>query len=251
MLLAVDIGNTDIVLGIYDGQSWIAKLRHPSNANHKAVQLFQQFMREQQLPLSSFEKVILSSVVPTAQQEVKELLATLLPNEILLMDPHLYEQIDMAIDKKEEIGADLVANAVAAYHRFGQACIVIDFGTALSFTCIDDEGKILGVSIAPGLNTAMKSLFSNTARLPEVPLVFPDSAIGKNTEHALQAGILIGYVGLIRELIAWQKKEMQTSVKTVATGGLSHVLEELKNDFDVVDKELTLDGLRIIAEKYG
>ena len=142
----------------------------------------------------------------------------------------------------------MVCNAAYAYYTYKRTCVIVDFGTALTFTVITGEGKIVGVSIAPGLKTAVKALFSNTAQLPEVPLVMPDSAIGKNTVHAIQAGILWGYVGMVREMIYQIKKEIGQDCMVLATGGLSSILTPLQDDFDEVDKALTLNGLKIIAE---
>lgn len=193
----------------------------------------------------------MSSVVPGVSPAVKTMLEKLTGLKVVVIGPDIFRKMKMGIDNPDEIGSDLVANAVAAYGRFSQAAIVVDFGTALTFTTVSDQGEILGVAIAPGLKTAMLALFSNTAQLPVVPLELPESAIGKNTAHALQAGILLGYVGLINELIDRIQSELPSKAKVVATGGLSSVLAPLKSRFDEVDPMLTLDGLRQIAEKYS
>jgi type III pantothenate kinase len=141
-----------------------------------------------------------------------------------------------------------VANAVAAWARFRSATIVVDFGTALTFTTINQQGTVLGVAIAPGLKTAVRALSSNTAKLPFVPLELPESAIGKDTVHAIQAGILLGYTHMVEGMIARIKKELGGEVKVIATGGLSSILHNLAEDFDIIDRTLTLDGMRLIYE---
>jgi type III pantothenate kinase len=156
----------------------------------------------------------------------------------------------MGIRQAAEIGTDLVANAQAAYAHFHGACIAIDFGTALTFTAIDAAGGIVGVSIAPGLRSAMRALFQNTAQLPDVPLVYPASAIGKDTEHAIQAGVLIGYMGLVKEILTQMKAELGGEVQTVATGGLVRVLPPIQKLVDHVDPFLTLDGLCLLAQLF-
>ena len=137
---------------------------------------------------------------------------------------------------------------MAAYTRVAGPAIVVDFGTALTFTTIDQAGEVLGVSIVPGLQTAIKSLFMNTAKLPEVELKLPDSVLGKNTIHAIQSGVLHGYTGLIKGMLEAIQLETGLKFTVIATGGLSSILTNLDGVFDAVDRNLTLDGLRLITE---
>ena len=147
-----------------------------------------------------------------------------------------------------EIGTDLLANAVAAKELHGGDTIVVDFGTALTFTVVDKDGLILGVNIAPGLKTAIKALVGQTAQLPEVPLELPESVLGKNTIHAIQNGVLWGYISMVEGMLDRIQKELGREVKVVATGGLSSILTPLHDRFDKVDRHLTLEGLRIIHQ---
>ena len=133
--------------------------------------------------------------------------------------------------------------------RYQQNCVVVDFGTALTFTTVSAQGQILGVAILPGLATAVRALFTNTAQLPEVPLKLPQSAIGKNTTEAIQAGILLGYEGLVKSLIQRIRAELGGECIAVATGGLSSIIETLQDEFIEIDTQLTLDGLRVIGER--
>jgi len=152
-------------------------------------------------------------------------------------------------DNPTEVGADLVANAVAAYARFQSSCIVVDFGTALTFTAVAEPGDLLGVAIAPGLNSAAGALSRDTAQLPRVQLAPPPTAIGRNTTHSIQSGLVFGYVGLVEALIGRMRQELGGRAHAVATGGLAPIIAPLTDQFAEIDPWLTLEGLRIIAER--
>lgn len=253
MLLAIDIGNTDIVFGVFDNQQWIHQFRINSSFSVRSqdyeAQLRLLFL-ENSLKISDISQAIISCVVPDLRVVIKDMVNEMFGIQPFLVGPEMYSILNMEILSPYEIGTDLVCNATYAYYTYRQTCLVVDFGTALTYTVVSGEGKILGVSIAPGLKTAVKSLFSNTAQLPEVPLKMPDSAIGKNTVHAIQAGVLWGYVGMVREMIHQIKLEVGQECKVLATGGLSSILTPLRAEFDEVDKSLTLNGLKIIADLY-
>jgi type III pantothenate kinase len=251
MLLAIDIGNTDVVFGVHNRQEWIHQFRIPSDSSRRSSDFeakLRLFFLENNLKIGEFNRAIISSVVPDLKNVLKETVQQMLGLNPTMVGPEIYEQLKMEITSPYEIGTDLVCNATYAYYTYQKNCVIVDFGTALTFTVVSGEGKIMGVSIAPGLKTAVKSLFSNTAQLPEVPLEMPASAIGKNTVHAIQAGILWGYVGMVREMIMQIKKEVGEDCIVLATGGLSSILTPLRDEFDEVDKLLTLNGLKIIAE---
>jgi type III pantothenate kinase len=167
---------------------------------------------------------------------------------VKVMGPKLYTTLPIEVISPDEIGADLVANSVYAHANYDSDVLIVDFGTALTFTLVDAKGKMQGVSIAPGLKTAVKSLFSETAQLPEVPLEMPNSALGTDTVSSIQSGILWGYVGMVKEMIARVKAERGTGVKVIATGGLSSILTPLESYFDEVNKLITLEGLRLVAQ---
>jgi len=148
-----------------------------------------------------------------------------------------------------EIGSDLVSNALAAYSYFKSSCVAVDFGTALTFTTVASDGEILGVSIAPGLKTAIKSLSQNTAKLFDVPLEMPSAPLGRGTVQAIQAGVLIGYEGMVKHMLEKIREELnQPALNSVATGGLSSIIPSLHDVFTKVDPFLTLEGLRIAGE---
>ena len=175
-------------------------------------------------------------------------MANIFNQPVELVGPKLYEELNFKVPRPYEIGTDLVANAYSAHKQFKQACIVVDFGTALTFTTVNDDGYVLGVAIAPGIKTAMKALSSNTAQLPEIPLELPNSVIGLHTTHAMQAGILWGYVGITKELISKIRLEVGDEYIAVATGGLSFVMEPLQDLFVTIDPQLTLNGLRYMLD---
>jgi type III pantothenate kinase len=251
MLLAIDLGNSDIVFGWHDGQQWQHQFRHPVSHYVSMGPDLSQYMAIQGLTWETTERLVLSSVVPGIMPTVRHTLTHLSARDPFVLGPSVFEQMDLGIKNTAEIGSDLVANAVAGYARFGQSCIVVDFGTALTFTVVSEAGHILGVSIAPGLGTAMRALSYNTAQLPQVPLELPASAIGKDTAHALQAGIMIGYVGLVKEMLSRITEELGQPVKVIATGGLSQRLTPLRSHFDAIDPWLTLEGIRLIAMRFS
>ena len=249
MLLAVDIGNSDLVFGLYAKGHWIHQFRHPTSRYSLLNNTLTEEGNRREINWQDIDSCVISSVVPGVTPSVERLLAGLLPVQPLVLGPAFFRSLPVNVSNPEEIGSDLVANSFAAFDRIKAACIIVDFGTALTFTTVNDQGEIIGVAIAPGLKTAMKSLFMNAAQLPEVPLTWPGSAIGKGTAHALQAGILMGYVGLVRELIHQIRSELNApELPVVATGGLAYILPPLQEEFTFIDQLLTLDGLRLLSQ---
>ncbi len=251
MDLAIDIGNSDTVLGVHDGNDWVQIWRMRSLPNEPSLfydNQIRQFFLDAGLHGSAFKTLVISSVVPALTAVLKTVTEGLTGLEAVIVGPSVYDTLPVKVLRPQEIGTDLVANAVAAYHRFGQACVVVDFGTALTFTIVDKRGEIAGVNIAPGLTTAIRALSGSTAQLPEVPLELPDSVLGKNTVHAIQARVLWGYGGLVEYMLRRIKKEMGGKVAVAATGGLSSILKPLHRSFDYVSPMLTMDGLRLIGK---
>ena len=251
MQIIVDIGNTDAVFGLYDQNAWQHIWRTPARPN-EPVQYYEKQLRlwllEANVPLSAIEHTVLSSVVPNLTPTVRDMLTGLFALDPIVVGPGVYPLLPLEILRPHEIGADLVANALAAYTRYGQNCVVVDFGTALTFTTVSREGKILGVAIAPGLKTAIRSLFANTAQLPEVPIEVPDSVLGLSTTHAIQAGVVLGYEGLVRSLLDRIRAELGGDCLAVATGGLSGRIPSLRTAFTDIIPSLTLEGVRLVGE---
>jgi type III pantothenate kinase len=251
-LLVIDIGNSNVVLGVWEGGIWKHVWRLQTLADEESLEFYsnriRDFFLEAQLQIHTIKGVVLSSVVPSLNEKIIFVIEQLFGREPLLFGPNVFSRLPLVIERPHEIGSDLVANALAAWKIFGKDMIVVDFGTALTFTSVTVRGEILGVSIAPGLQTALRVLFNNTAQLPEAPVSFPESVVGKDTVHAIQSGVLVGYVGLVRHMIAMIRAELGEHFGSVATGGLSSVLTPLKEDFDLISPTLTLDGLRLAFE---
>lgn len=250
MLLALDIGNSDVTMGLWKDGSWQI-WRIPSRSDQP--ELFygikvRDYFLEAGLPVEAVDTIVLSSVVPGLTDKVRNVLRSLFKREPVLLGPGLYEKLPIEVLNPYEIGSDLVANAVGAHFLMKETCIVVDFGTALTFTTVSDKGKILGVSIVPGLRTALRALSQNTAKLFDVPLEMPTSALGINTVTAIQSGIVIGYEGLVKNMVQAIRTEIKIECPAIATGGLSFVMTSLRGFFHRVEPQLTLDGLRIIGE---
>lgn len=245
-VIAIDIGNSNVVVGYQIEGTWQHIWRLPSHVENPLLfyewQLQNLFL-EANIHPGSFDQVLISCVVPDLLPVFRNVAFNLVRQEPMVMGPDLFPRLDLAIAKPNEIGADLVCNALAVLDRFHTDCIVVDFGTALTLTSVTSQREILGVSIAPGVKTAMNALFKATAKLPEVPAIWPRSVIGKDTIHAIQSGVMVGYVGLIRHLVEETRKEMGLSAITVSTGGLAHSLIDLQGFFDYEIPQLTLDGL--------
>lgn len=252
MLLAIDIGNSNVTLGFYHQKEWKHIWRLPTRNDQEARMYYQMQLSnrllEASIPPQNIKKLILSSVVPDLTATFEQIAQHLLDQTALTLRPDRFHKLQLQIDHPEEIGTDLLANAAGAYYLYRSDCIIVDFGTALSFTIVTAKGHVLGVSIVPGLKTAINALFQKTAQLPQVPLEVPASAVGKNTVHSIQSGVLIGYVGLVRHMLQAIRAELGQHYQAVATGGLSSILSPLRNDFSQINPNLTLDGLRFIID---
>jgi len=251
MLLVIDAGNTNIVGGVYRDGRLVHTLRiHtvPKKTEDEYSTIFKAILLDRGTAPADVDRVVLSSVVPSLTQAMVAMCLHLFGVEPLVLGPALYPKLPLAIPSPHEIGTDLVADALAARAKTGGAAIVVDFGTALTFTCVSKAGAILGVSIAPGLGTAVNALSRDTAQLPFVQLAAPDSVIGTNTVMSIQAGVVHGYAGLVTHLVAKMKEEIGGEVKVVATGGLCRVVAGLVDCFDAIDPDLTLDGLALVAD---
>jgi len=252
MLLCVDIGNTNIVLGLWCQGTWCAHWRMRTVRDQMAdeyAMLIKALLRDKGYEPSEVKRIVLASVVPPLTPVFLDLFHRYFAREPLVVGPGVRSGLRIRIDNPVELGADLVANAVAAYTRFRCACIVVDFGTATTFSAVSAEGDFVGVAIAPGLGVAAEALSSRTAQLPRVSLGPPPAAIGKNTVHSMQSGLVFGYIGLLEGLIGRIRAELGGEARVIATGGLSSVLAPLTDQIEAVDPWLTLEGLRLISER--
>jgi type III pantothenate kinase len=248
-LLCVDIGNTNIVMGVYRGEELVAHWRistdHHRMADEYGMLVLDLFERSDQKP-GSVSGVILASVVPPLTGIFTKLVERYFGTTPLVVGVGADPGVRILLDNPSEVGADRVVNAVAAHHRYGGPACIVDLGTATTFDLISADGDYLGGAIAPGIGIAAEALFQRTAKLPRIDLVRPPSAIGKNTVHAIQAGLLFGYVGLVEGLVARYRAELGPQMKVIATGGLATLIAAETTVIDTVDPWLTLEGLRLI-----
>lgn len=254
MILTIDIGNSNIVFGIYNQSDWIKIWRIQTDWNKTADEyevIFRSLLHSAEIPAEKISRTVLSSVVPRLVRVFREMVSQLLGHSPTLVEPSIYDKLPIRVLNPEEIGPDLVADATAAYTRYGGNCMVIDFGTALTFTTIGQSGEILGVAISPGLLTALKSLTGNTALLPEVQLSAPPSVLGRNTIQAIQSGVVLGFAGLVDSIVARTENELGLKLKVLATGGLAPVLYGISEKISSIDENLTLEGLKYIAGLTG
>lgn len=252
MLLAVDVGNTQIGFGVYGERGWLARFRVRTVVGKTPDEygaLLQGLLAGDGLDRQALHRAVIGSVVPPLTHVFRELLSRWLGRPPLVVGPGVKTGLNLRVDHPSEVGADLVANAVAAHARFGEACIAVDFGTATTFTAVQPPGTLVGVAIAPGLEVAAEALAHRAALLPEAPLEPPVGALGKNTREAMQSGLVFGYVGLVRELIGRLRAELGGKPRVIATGGHAPLIAPLTNEIDEVDPWLTLEGLRLIAAR--
>ncbi len=250
MKLVVDIGNSNIVFGIFDNKwkhVWRFETKKEESALYYNLKL-NELLWEAGIDAKDIEFKVLSSVVPKLKNVLIEVLEKLNSKPLVVLDRNIYDKLDIDIKNPLEMGTDLVANAIAAHKLYKGDVIIVDFGTALTFTAIDESGHISGVNIAPGLKTAVNALIGNTAQLPKVNLEFPAQPIGTNTVEAIQNGVLIGYIGLVKYMIKAIKTYLGHDYKTVVTGGLSAIIAPNIGEIDFVEPNLTLYGLLFTGE---
>lgn len=255
MNLVIDIGNSDVVFGLEAKGVYPFIWRIQTDVSKIAAEYeikLRQFFLENGVSIDLVETVSISSVVPDMNDTILKVCSKLFAPKPFVINGEVIAKMNFEIDNPYEIGTDLASNAFGAFAKYSQACIVVDFGTALTFTSVSGKGKILGVAIAPGVKTAMKALSSNTAKLPEIPLEIPTKLIGRNTIEAMQSGIMQGYVGLVKHMIEKTKEEMKDSPKVIATGGLSFIFKPLLLEvIDEIVPQLTLDGVLAIRSKVS
>lgn len=252
MLLTIDIGNSDITIGLWTGSVWQNVWRVPSKSAQPELFFgirIRDHFAETRLEPSAVRTVVLSSVVPGLTDKIRNVIKSLFAQEPIVLGPSIYSKLPIKVLNPYEIGSDLVANSMAAWHLYKKTCVVCDFGTALTFTTVSGSGEILGVSIVPGLRTAIKALSQNTAKLFDVPLEIPGSALGNNTVTAIQTGLVLGYDGLVRKVVASIRAELKEEVPAIATGGMSFVIESLRGFFMEINPNLTLEGLKLIGQQ--
>lgn len=253
MLLVFDVGNTNIVLGIYDGKRLVNYWRLKTDAGKTSDEygmMINQFFVHQGFKMADVNAVVISSVVPPIMYTLEHMARKYLSCEPLIVGPGIKTGMNIKYDNPKEVGADRIVNAVAAYELYGGPLIIVDFGTATTFCAISANGDYLGGAISPGIRISMDALFERTAKLPRVELVKPETVICKNTINSIQSGVIYGYVGQVDYIVRRMKKEINDpNAKVIATGGLSKLIASESETIEIVNGLLALHGLRIIYER--
>jgi len=250
-LLAIDIGNTNIVLGVYKGDDLIAYWRmstSPHRMPDELAVMINSFFGNRGLSFHEIDDGILSCVVPPLLPVFEEFCERYMGVKPLIVEPGTKTGMRILYDNPQEVGADRIVNAVAAKELYGTPLIVIDFGTATTFDVISKEGDYLGGAISPGVNVASDALVQRTAKLPRVELAVPPRAIGRNTISSMQSGIMYGYISLVEGMVARIKKELGDNSRVIATGGLADLVARNTSTIEAVDHNLTLTGLKLLYE---
>jgi type III pantothenate kinase len=251
MLLTLDISNTSIKAGVFRGETLVASWRVATERQKLADDyglLLLGLFDASGIPASEIGGVSMSCVVPPLRAVFDELARKYLHLTPLIVGPGIKTGVKLAVDNPREVGADRVVNSLATYRLYGGPAIAIAFGTATVFDCISAQGEYLGGAIAPGVVVALESLTRSAAQLFQVELVRPQKAIGKNTVHTMQSGLVLGFAGLVEGLVKRLRAELGSDAKVIATGGLAEVIAPATDVIDIVDLQLTLKGLKFIFE---
>ncbi len=252
MLLAIDVGNTNTVLGVYDGEKLCAHFRlatmHERPSDEYGI-MFINLLSHRGIKTDDINNVIISSVVPQIMYSLERAVKNYIGKEPIMINHDSPLGIKVKIDSPRELGADRIVNAYGAYRMYGGPLIIVDFGTATTFCTIDKNGDYLGGAICPGIKISLEALFTKTAKLPRVEIVCPPSVIGKNTIHSMQSGIIYGYVGQVEKIAEKIRCELgDMNAKVIATGGLANLISKETDIFYDIKRNLTLESLRLIYE---
>jgi type III pantothenate kinase len=252
LIFVFDVGNTNIVLGVYKGDELKHHWRIETNRNRtedEFAMMIKSLFEHDGLALTDIDGIIISSVVPPIMLALERMCQKYFHVKPLVVGPGVKTGLDIKYENPREVGADRIVNAVAAIHEYGSPLIIVDFGTATTYCYVNEHRQYLGGAIAPGINISTEALYSRAAKLPRIEITRPEGVIGKNTVSAMQAGIVYGYVGQVEGIV---KRMMEQSAKkptVIATGGLSNLIAQESNIIDIVDPYLTLKGLQLIYKR--
>ncbi|GMX67535.1 type III pantothenate kinase [Paenibacillus elgii] len=252
MILVVDVGNTNIVLGIYEGKQllhhWRLSTNRSATSDEYGMTMYNLFQHAG-IGLDQVDGVILSSVVPPLMFVLEQLCLNYLKKAPLIVGPGIKTGLNIRYENPKEVGADRIVNAVAAIELYGSPCIVVDFGTATTFDYIDEKSQFIGGAVAPGISISTEALYQRAAKLPRIELVKPKSVVGRNTVASMQAGIIFGFAGQVDGIVDRIKQEFRVEPKVIATGGLAELIAGESRTINLIDPLLTLQGLQIIYER--
>lgn len=248
----MDVGNTNIVLGIYRGKEllhhWRLSTNRSATVDEYGMSIYNLFQYAQ-LRLEQVEGVIISSVVPPLMRTLEQLCRQYIGKAPLVVGPGIKTGLNIRYENPREVGADRIVNSVAAIEKYGTPLIVVDFGTATTFDYIDEEGSYLGGAIVPGIGISTEALYQRAAKLPRIELVKPRSVIGRNPVTSMQAGIIYGYAGQVDGIVKRIRSEFGVNPKVIATGGLADLISSESEAIHAVDPLLTLEGLRLVYDR--
>lgn len=253
MILVIDVGNTNIVLGVYDGKELVANWRITTLNNRTADEtglLIRSLFSYSDVNMEDIESVIISSVVPNIMYSLTNGIRKQLHIEPMIVGAGMKTGINLRMENPREMGADRIVNLVAAYTIYGGPVVVVDYSTATMFDVVNEKGEFVTAITAPGVQICADALYQKAAQLPKIEIKKPNSIVAKNTVSSIQAGIVIGHIGETIYILETLKKTLkQPNLKVIATGGLARVIDEKEEIFDVIDPVLSLKGLRILYEK--
>nr|WP_314505226.1 type III pantothenate kinase [uncultured Peptostreptococcus sp.] len=253
MLLVFDIGNTNMVLGVYDGDNLVRDWRINTDLNKTSDEygvLIKSLFDASNISLSVVDAIIVSSVVPAVMHSLENFCRKYCNISPMVVGPGIKTGLNIKYEDPKMVGADRIVNAVAAISKYNCPVIIIDFGTATTYCAVSNKGEYIGGAISPGMKISSEALFQKASKLPRVELVTPETVICKDTVSAMQAGIIYGYAGQVEKIVGLMKKELKDEgTLVIATGGLANMISQETNAIDVIDPNLTLEGLRIIYEK--
>lgn len=253
MILVMDVGNTNITLGVYKDDKLLIHWRMGTDREKTSDEygmFFVSLFRNEELDVKEVEGVLISSVVPPIMYSIEHAIRKYFKVEPTVIGPGVKTGINIKYENPREVGADRIVNAVAAYEKYGGPLIIVDFGTATTFCAISSKAEYLGGVICPGIKISAEALFQRAAKLPRIELAKPETVIGRNTVVSMQSGIVYGYVGQVDFIVKRIKKEMkEEGIKVIATGGLARLIASESETIEKIDGLLTLEGLRIIYNK--
>jgi len=252
LLFVVDVGNTNIVLGIYREKELLCHWRISTDRQRTSDEygvLIYNLFQHMKVDMKQISAVIISSVVPPLIVPLQRMCVRYFGWEPLIVGPGIKTGIRIHYENPREVGADRIVNAIGGFEKYGGPLIIVDFGTATTFCAIAENGDYLGGAIAPGIGISTEALFQRAAKLPRIELVMPKTVICRNTVSSMQAGIILGFVGQVDEVVRRMKQELGAAAKVIATGGLANLIAQESSTIDVVEPFITLEGLRIVYER--
>ena len=254
MLLAIDVGNTNIVVGVYSGETLLHHWRMKTDRERTTDEIGMtclQFFQSAGLEPRQVCRAIACSVVPPLSFSVERAVQRYFGVDLAMVGPGMRTGMPILYDSPREVGADRIVNAVAAYERVRGGVVVVDFGTATTFDCVSTAGEYLGGVIVPGLQVSLDALIQRTAKLPRVEIAWPPRVVGRNTVQSIQSGVLHGYVALVDGLLERIREELEFETDVIATGGLARTIASRSKHIREIDPLLTLEGLRILDDRTG